>query len=496
MPTEASKFQGKAIINGRFLDGGGERRIALVNPADNAETGAFAASTSAQVDSAAKAARAAFEKGVWHSQPPPFRKAVLSQWSDLIEKNREELASRDLLDMGKPISAARFEVGIAAGFARYYAEAIDKFYPGRTAPTFPGACELQVRRPRGVVAAITPWNFPVVNAMMKLSQILAAGNTAILKPSEQSPRSAELLVQLALEAGMPPGVLNLVQGDGETGSALAAHHDVDLVAFTGSTRTGRALMSAIGESSLKPVMLECGGKSPELVFADIAASDRPDIARAIVANAMMNTGQVCVARSRLYLEDAIFDEMLELVTAAARAMAPSDPRDETTQMGPLASRKQTKTVLSYIEAGVADGGALVLDGRRNDASGCYIGPTLFTGLRDDARMVREEIFGPVISIARFSSESEAISRANASPYALAATVWTTNLRRAHEIPAALNAGMVRVQACAAPNPVGGYAHAGEPAKQSGFGIEGGMLALESFSRLQSIETVFGAAGTP
>ncbi len=491
--TETPQFQGRALVNGRFLDSDGERVIALVNPADNAKTGAFAACSAAQVASAVKSARAAFEQGVWHNQPPPFRKAVLMRWADLIEHNRDEIAACDRIDMGKPISAGRFEVGIASGFARYYGEAIDKFYPGRSAPTFSGSFELQVRRPRGVVAAITPWNFPVINAMMKLSQILAAGNTVVLKPSEQAPRSAELLAQLALEAGMPPGVFNLLQGDGETGAALAAHAEIDLVAFTGSTRTGRALMATIGNSTLKPVMLECGGKSPEIVFADIASEERPAVARAIVANAMMNTGQVCVARSRLYLEAPIYDEMLALITDAARALIPGDPTQDNTQLGPLASQRQFNTVLSYIDSGLADGGALVLDGRKEQGRGCFVGPTLFTGLAEDARMVREEVFGPVLSISRFEGEAEVVARANASPYALAATVWTTSLRRGHEIPAALNAGMVRVQACAAQSPVGGYAHAGEPAKQSGFGIEGGMLALESFSRLQSVEMVFGGA---
>jgi gamma-glutamyl-gamma-aminobutyraldehyde dehydrogenase len=252
-------------------------------------------------------------------------------------------------------------------------------------------------------------------------------------------------------------------------------------------------MTTIGGSALKPVLLECGGKSPELVFADIAVEDRQAVARAIVANAMMNTGQVCVARSRLYLEAPIYDEMLALITDAAHAMTPGDPAKENTQLGPLASQRQLRTVHSYIEAGLADGGNLILDGRKKQANGAFVGPTVFTGLDEDARMVREEIFGPVLSVARFDSEVEAVTRANASPYALAATVWTTSLRRGHEIPAALNAGMVRVQACAAQNPVGGYAHAGEPAKQSGFGIEGGMLAFESFSRLQSVEMVFGGA---
>ena len=485
-------FDGRPFIEGAFHKPNASERLTLVYPGDNEQTGAFAIADGVDVDLAVQSARRAFDDGRWSRQPPRVRKAALSALASLIERDRDYFAAADCLDMGKPISAGAFEVNIAAGFFRFYAEAIDKAFSGQTVPAAPGSFEMQVRRPRGVVAAIIPWNFPTINAAMKLSQILAAGNTVVLKPSELAPRSAEHIAKLAIEAGFPPGVLNVVQGPGSTGDTLARHRDVDLIAFTGSTATGKALMRAVGESTLKPVMLECGGKSPEIVFDDFDEADLDGIAQNIIGGAFMNSGQVCVARTRLYVQSGIYDKLVQRVAAAAQHMAPGEPTNPQTRMGPLASLRQKQTVERFVAGGLRDGGTLLADGRKPAAGkGCYFGATVFTGLDPKSELVQEEIFGPVLAVAKFDRDEDGVRLANDTRYGLAATIWTRDLKRAHEIPALLEAGMIKVMASPAQTEGTGFAHAGEPAKQSGFGAEGGMKAFESFSRLQSVEMSFG-----
>lgn len=483
------------FVGGGRSDAASEREIVLTNPANGAETARFVAAGAEAVDGAVKAARSAFE-GVWGGMPPAARAGVLKAFAAEVEANAERLAASDCLDMGKPISAGRFEAGmVAAGFIRYYAEAIDKWQRGAVAPTDAGAFEAQLRRPRGVIGTIIPWNFPVINLAMKIAPMLAAGNAVVAKPSELSPRSASLIAELALAAGLPPGALNVVPGDGQTGDALARHDGIDMLAFTGSTATGKALMRAVGESSLKPVLLECGGKSPEVVFADMAGQNLDAIAAQIVGGAMVNQGQVCVMRSRLYVEDAIYDALLEKIVAQAGAIRPGDPADPATQFGPLASRRQQATVEGFIDAAEAEGTKLLLDGRGAlpESGGCYVGPTLFETTNTGASIMQNEVFGPVIAVQRFSGEDEAVRLANGTAYGLAATIWTSDLGRAHRVSGRIDAGMTKVMAAPVRRMGAGFAHSAEACKQSGFGIEGGLGALESFSRLQAVEFHYGDA---
>ena len=481
------------VIDGREACAGSERRIELVDPANGTPTASFAAGGVSAIDAAVASARAA--QPMWAAMPPMTRAGILRDFAVRIEGARERLAAADRLDIGKPVSAAAIEVGIAAGFVRYYAEAIDKAALGRVAPTDAGSCEMQVRRPRGVIGAIIPWNFPVVNACMKLAPMLAAGNAVVMKPSELSPRAALILAGLAMEAGLPAGVLNVVPGDGTTGDLLARHAGIDMVAFTGSTATGRALMRAVGGSTLKPVLLECGGKSPEIVFGDMADDDLDAIAAQILGGAMMNQGQLCVARTQLYIERALHAPLVERLSAAAQVMQAGDPSDPRTRFGPLASARQHATVRRFIDDAVAGGAELLVDGRgaMPDSGGCFVGPTLFGEARQGQPLVQEEIFGPVLTIAAFDGKAEAVRLANGTRYGLAATVWTRDLGRAHRMSAAIEAGMVKIMAAPVRRMGASFAHSAEPARQSGFGIEGGLGALDSFSRLQAVEFHYGDA---
>lgn len=483
------------FIGGTRQEAASERIVELVNPANGQSSGSFAAAGAEAVDAAVSAARSAFA-GPWGNLPPMIRAGMMKKLAELIEANAARLADADRLDMGKPVSAGRFEAGmIAAGFIRYYAEAIDKWARGSVAPTDNGAFEAQIRRPRGVIATIIPWNFPVVNLAMKIAPMLAAGNAVIAKPSEISPRSASIIAELAMEAGLPPGALNILPGDGSTGDALARHGGIDMVAFTGSTATGKALMRAIGESTLKPVLLECGGKSPEIVFGDMAGQDLDAIAAQIVGGAMQNQGQVCVMRSRLYLEDSIHDALLEKIVAQAKAIEAGDPSSPETGFGPLASARQRDMVESFINEAERSGDILVTDGRGalSGSGGYFVEPTIILPGSQQSPIVQREIFGPVIAVQRFTSEAEAIALANGTDYGLAATVWTSDLGRAHRVSAAVDAGMTKVMAAPVQRMGAGFAHSAEASKQSGFGIEGGLGALDSFSRLHAVEFHYGDA---
>ena len=489
--AQAFKRDVRPFINGELIDvRTGSQAFTQMDPVTGQHVHDYGVSGQTEVDRAVASARIA--SGQWLEIPPMARKQILQTLGELIHRDADVLALCDSLEMGKPIGAAQMEAHIAASLFQYFGEAIDKVYTGQTVPTDAGSFEMHLRRPRGVVAAITPWNYPVINAALKTAPALAAGNAVILKPSELTPSSALHIAGLAQEAGLPDGVLNVLPGGGTAGEALVRHAGVDMIAFTGSTATGRALMQASGDSFIKPLQLECGGKSPELVFADAASIGIQAMAQSIVGGACANQGQLCVARTRLLIEDSIYDDLLNTILEIIVNVKPGHPLDPDTQFGPLASVVQKRRVESYIKSGLDSGANLLVDGR-NPAGfeeGCFVGPCVFTGVDPKAKIAQEEIFGPVLSIFRFQSESEAVQLANDSQYGLAATIWTTDLARAHRLSTQVQAGKIQISATAEPRQGSGWSHESEPCRQSGFGVEGGRLGIEAYTRLQAVDIRF------
>jgi len=490
----ALPFDGRAFIEGRHVDTDAAATLHTIHPGDGQAGLRFAAAGADGVNRAVGSARTAFDDGRWARMGPRGRRQILLALAAGIEADAESLALADVLDVGKPISGTLFEARFAAAFIRYYAEALDKHPAGVVAPSCAQTMELQVRRPRGVVLAITPWNYPLVNTCLKIGPALAAGNCVIIKPSSVSPRSAERLAALALQAGLPPGVLNVVQGDGATGDALVRHAGVDMVTFTGSTPTGRALMAAAGGSSLKPMLLECGGKNREFVLGDMASSDLDGVAMNIVMGAFANCGQLCVARSALYLHKDVYDALLDRIVGVAGSLRAGLPLDAHTRYGAMATARQRDIALGYIDAGLAQGGQLVVDGRHPTgvpAQGFYLQPSVFTGLAADSTLHRDEIFGPVLTVNRFDSVDEVLAIANSGDYGLAATLWTRDIKHAGDISSRMQVGKVKVMATPVPTEGAMISQSAEPARQSGFGIEGGLKGMESYMRQQVVEYAFG-----
>jgi gamma-glutamyl-gamma-aminobutyraldehyde dehydrogenase len=478
----------RPVINGRRVEVQSDNLIERVNPATEQEEINISACSTNDVDKAVNVARSTYEN-VWRDIPIMQRKMTLARLAELIMQHQEELALFDSMEIGKPISAALMEVQIASGFVSYYAEAIDKAY-GRTAPTDSDALELQIHRPRGVVAALTPWNFPIINTALKAAPILAAGNTLVLKPSEYSVLSALRLAELAVQAGIPEGVFNVITGAGETGNALVQHDGINMLTFTGSTKTGKGIMQSIGKSHLKPILLECGGNNPQILFKDMMTEDAQGLIMGIVQGAMMNQGQVCVARSRLLVEQSIADEVTDAVSTACTHLQAADPLLAETHFGPLANKMQYDKVSSALNN--EKEAELLVDGRKGTFpnKGYYLGPTVYRDENGKSAISQNEVFGPVLTITPFKDENDAIRLANDTEYGLAATVWTKDLARGHRLPSLLNVGWVAVNASSHQSMGAGIAHSHEPYGQSGFGVEGGMAGLQSYTRLQTTSYIY------
>ena len=479
----ALQIQGQAFVAGQYQGAASGETFECVSPIDGRVLAQVASCDQADADQAVANARAVFDSGVWSRQAPAKRKRVMQRFANLLDQHCEELALLETLDMGKPIGdSTTVDIPGAANSIRWSAEAIDKVYD-EVAPTAHDELGLITREPIGVVAAIVPWNFPLLMASWKLGPALATGNSVILKPSEKSPLTAIRIAALALEAGIPAGVLNVLPGYGHTvGKALALHMDVDTIVFTGSTRVAKQLMIYAGESNMKRVWLEAGGKSPNVVFAD--APDLDAAAEAAASAIAFNQGEVCTAGSRLLVEASIKDAFVEKVAAALKAnWAPGHPLDPNTAVGALVDTTQIETVLRYIEAGREDGAKLVMGGNRvmEETGGLFVEPTIFADVKNSMRIAREEIFGPVLSVISFTDFDEAMSIANDTIYGLAAAVWTADLSKAHRAALALRAGSVWVNQYDGGDmtaPFGGF-------KQSGNGRDKSLHAFDKYTELKS-----------
>jgi 4-guanidinobutyraldehyde dehydrogenase / NAD-dependent aldehyde dehydrogenase len=480
--AKALKIDGRAVINGKRVNAADGATFECFSPIDNRKLTDVASCKSADVDLAVAAARAAFNDRRWAGLSPKERKQTMIRFADLILENREELALLETLDMGKPISASmNVDVNSAANSLRWFGEAIDKVYD-EIAPTAEHTLAMITREPIGVVGAIVPWNYPMLMACWKVAPALASGNSIVLKPSEKSPLSALKIADLALEAGIPAGVLNVVPGFGaEAGSPLALHMDVDCIAFTGSTAVGKKIQIMAGQSNLKRAWCELGGKSPNIVFADCADLDRA--AEASVGSIFYNQGESCNAPSRLLVERSIKDVFVQKVLAQLKNYQPGDPLDANTSMGALVDCGQMENVLKYINSGKLEGASLLAGGARvlAETGGFYVAPTVFDDVKNSMKIAVEEIFGPVLSIIAFDTEEEAIKIANDTPYGLAAAVWTQDISRAHMVAKRLRAGTVHVNSYDEDDvtvPFGGY-------KQSGNGRDKSLHALEKYTELKT-----------
>ena len=476
------KLPTRPFVDGDNVDPLTDDVIETTNPSDGSALAVLPDCGQADVDRAVATARTAFETGPWARMAATERKLAMFRWADALEQRSEEIALIETLNMGKPI---RFAYGLdvpkAIKAIRWNAEIIDKLYD-EIAPTRRDALALVTREPMGVVAAVIAWNYPFYMACYKIAPAIALGNSVVLKPSELTPHSALVMAEAAAEAGIPPGVVNVVTGRGETaGQALGRHGDVDALAFTGSTAVGKRFLVYAGESNMKKVTLECGGKSPQLVLTD--CPDLRTVAQATAMGIFYNQGEVCNACSRLIVEEPVRDALVEQIAFAAGEFAPGDPLDPSCRMGPIVSRPQHERILGYIETGAREGAVLRLGGRAalEDSGGHYVEPTILDNVTNDMIVARDEIFGPVLSVIPCASAEEGVILANGSPYGLAASVWTRDIVKAHTIARCLRAGSVWVNSYNTSDmstPFGGF-------KQSGYGKDKARHALEKFCEYKS-----------
>jgi acyl-CoA reductase-like NAD-dependent aldehyde dehydrogenase len=470
-----------ALVGGRFVPAQSGARMQVSNPANGALLANVAACGQADIDDAVKAARQAFN-GSWSHLAPTERGKLLRKVAELIRSNAPELALLDTRDAGRPIRDTTNDLIRAADIFDFFGGLCDKLR-GATLPVPPGFIARTVREPYGVVGAIVPWNIPLVMACLKIAPALAAGNTLILKPADETPLSALALGRLCLEAGIPEGVVNIVPGEGETaGAALVSHPGVDKIAFTGSTQTGRLIMQAAA-GSMKGLTLELGGKAPNIIFAD---ADLDRAVQGALFTAFHHQGQICAAGSRLLVEATIAEEFTQRLVMAARRIRVGDPEDPDTHVGAVISPRQMATVERYVASGLQEGALLSTGGMRVTEGlpqgGLYYQPTVFNSVRPSMAIAREEIFGPVLSVLSFADEAEAVKLANDTAYGLTAAIWTRNADRAGRLPGQVRAGTVWVNTTNVMNvavPAGGFG-------LSGFGKEYGLEGAEGYTRLKTV----------
>jgi gamma-glutamyl-gamma-aminobutyraldehyde dehydrogenase/4-guanidinobutyraldehyde dehydrogenase/NAD-dependent aldehyde dehydrogenase len=480
--TTIPSFDGRALINGERVAARDGQLFDCISPVDGRVLTQVARCGQADIDAAVAAARAAFEDRRWAGKAPAQRKRVMIRFAELIQANGDLLALTESLDMGKPVKYAKgVDVNSAANCIRWYGEAVDKVYD-EIAPTPDTALALITREPVGVVGVIVPWNYPMIMAAWKIAPALAAGNSVVLKPSEKSPLTALKLAELALEAGIPAGVFNVVTGYGpEAGSPLALHMDVDCIAFTGSTRVGKQIHVMAGQSNLKRAWTELGGKSPNIVFADC-----PDLDKAVeasVGSIFFNQGESCNAPSRLFVEASIKDAFLEKALKLVPQYQPANPLDKNTVMGAIVDQVQLDNVMRYIGLGQSEGAKLLAGGERVApvAGGCYVQPTIFDGVTNSMTIAREEIFGPVLSVLSFTDAADVVKQANNNIYGLQAAVWTRDINKAHGVARALRAGTVHVNSYDEDDitvPFGGF-------KQSGVGRDKSLHAFDKYTETKT-----------
>ena len=479
--SKAKLEPGRLLIDGQWTDGA--KKFDTINPATGEVLTQVVEASPEAVDHAVSAARKAFEDrgGPWRKMSASERGRLIWRLADLVEQHIDELAELETLDNGKPIFESRYvDVPMVIDVLRYYAGLATKIH-GETVNTSEIAFTYTLREPIGVVGLIIPWNFPLLLASWKLGPALACGNTIVLKPAEQTPLTALRFGELAIEAGVPAGVLNIVTGGPETGKAIVRHPGIDKIAFTGSTAVGKEIMRSSADT-LKRVTLELGGKSPNIVFAD---SDIDSAVKGAINGIFYGKGEVCNAGSRLFVENKVQSEFLEKLVARAKKLQPADPLDPKTRLGAIVSQEQMQTVLGYIETGKKEGAKLIAGGNRvsvDGGKGFFLEPTIFGDVTNDMKIAQEEIFGPVLATLSFDDVDQVIDLANRNQYGLAAAVWTRDIKKAHSVSRQLKAGTVWINTYGlmdAALPFGGY-------KSSGFGRELGMHAIEHYTELKTV----------